>query len=716
MNSAARKTLIAGLALGGLAVLVAPASAVVTATWTVETYQQFDAGDATSAFITSTGEIRAGWDTKRTALEGDAVWSSLRLADGTVLLGSDAGGAIFRVQGDASKKVVSIPGAIAVVSLTQTSDGTVWAGAMPGNKLYKIDVAGGKATAGPALGTDAKEVETIWSLTSIGTTVYAGTGPSGKLFAITGGSAKEVFDTDDKRITALTTTSDGKVWLGTSERAIVFRFDPKDGKGRAMADFAGNEISSLAAYRDGVVAAANDLAEQPAPQGKTPAQVEAAEKPNAGKGQAAKLPDAGTKPGADKDPPAVTDLGRKGAKKGKGALFKIGGDGRLDQLHALTQTYFTSVAVSSDGAVFAGAADKGRIYMVDADGAVATAFDVDERSVSQVWAEKTGIGFATDDTAAAYRTTGRASQAKYMSDVLDAKAVSRFGKLTWNATGRSKIETRSGNTAKPGVGWSEWQSPSQTGKLGGGAEGGKIASPAGRYLQFRVALEDDAARVRRVSAYYQPQNLATAVQDVTVEIATKESLPTLKDSAAKPRSPILKVKWKIENPDSDDTVYTLEARKDGEANWRPVSTGKAPLTATSWDWNTETYPDGWYKVRVTASDSAANSPDRALTSSGQTTMFAIDNTRPTIEGLSVAYPKAQARAVDGLSTIAEMAFSIDDGTWQLGTTSDGLFDDLNEDLRIDLPTGLPRGTHTLAVRVADAAGNVGSTSTTFVIK
>jgi hypothetical protein len=716
VNSAARKTLVAGLALGGLAVLVSPASAVVTATWTVETYQQFDAGDATSAFITSTGEVRAGWDTKRTALEGDAVWSSLRLADGSVLLGSDAGGAIFRVQGDTSKKLVSIPGAIAVVSLTQTSDGNVWAGAMPGNKLYKIDVNGGKATAGPMLGKDAKEVETIWSLTSAGTTVYAGTGPSGKLYAISGGKSEEVFDSDDKRITALTTTSDGKIWLGTSERAVVFRFDPKDRKARAMADFAGNEISSLAPYRDGVVAAANDLAETPPAQGKTPAQVEAAEKPTAGKGQVPKLPDAGTKPGADKDPPPVTDLGRKGAKKGKGALFKIGGDGRLDQLHALTATYFTSVAVSADGSVFAGAADKGRVYMVDPDGAVATAFDVDERSVSQVWSEKAGISFATDDTAAAYRTTGRASQAKYMSDVLDAKAVSRFGKLTWNTTGRAKLETRSGNTAKPGVGWSEWQSPSQTGKLGGGAEGGKIASPAGRYLQFRVALEDDAARVRRVNAYYQPQNLATAVQDVTVELATKETLPTLKDSAAKPRSPVLKVKWKIENPDSDDTIYTLEARKDGEANWRPVSTGKTPLTATTWDWNTETYPDGWYKVRVTASDSAANSPDRALTSSGQTTMFAIDNMRPNIEALTVAYPKAQARAADGLSTIAEMAFSIDDGTWQLGTTADGLFDDLTEDLRIDLPAGLPRGTHTLAVRVADAAGNVGSTSTTFIIK
>src|SRR5574338_197854 len=92
------------------------AEAVVTATWTVETYQQFDAGDATSAFITSTGELRPGWNTKRVKLEGS----------------------------------------IAVVSLAQTADGTLWAGAMPCNKIWKLDTAG-KATPGPAL----KDVETI---------------------------------------------------------------------------------------------------------------------------------------------------------------------------------------------------------------------------------------------------------------------------------------------------------------------------------------------------------------------------------------------------------------------------------------------------------------------------------------------------------------------------------------------------------------------------
>ena len=688
------------------------ADAVVTATWSVETYQQFDAGDATDAFITSAGEVRPGWDTKRIALEGDAVWSSLRLSDGSVLLGSDAGGAIYKVAGDKSQKLATVPGAIAIVAMAQTSDGAVWAGAMPGSKLYRIDVGKGTATAGATL----KDVETIWSLAAAGDTVYAGTGPKGKVFAIKGGSAKQIFDTEDKRVTAITVTSDGAVWFGTSERALVFRYDPKDGKTRAMADFAGNEVSAIAPYRDGVVVAANDLAETPVPTGKTATQIEAVEKPTAAKGQAAKPPEVGTKPGAEKDPSPVTDLGRKGAKKGKGALFRIAGDGRLDQLHALTQTYFTSIAVSSDGAVYAGAADKGRIYMVDTDDSVATAFDVDERAVSQLWWEGKLLSFATDDAAAVYRTTGRAGKARYTSDVLDAKAVARYGKLAWITSGKVVIETRSGNTAKPGVGWSEWQAPAGVGKLGGGNEGGKIASPPGRYLQFRAALEDDTARVRRVMAYYVPQNLATAVQEVTIEPATKESLPTLKDSAGKPRSPVLRIKWKIDNPDGDDTEYTLEARRDGEANWRPISTGKPPLTATQWEWNTETYPDGWYKVRVTSSDALANSPDRALTSSSTSTMFAIDNTRPSVDGLAITYPHATARAHDSISTIAEMAFSIDDGTWQLGSTADGLFDDQTEDLRIDLPAGLPRGTHTLAVRVADSAGNVGSVSSTFVVK
>ena len=105
-----------------------------------------------------------------------------------------------------------------------------------------------------------------------------------------------------------------------------------------------------------------------------------------------------------------------------------------------------------------------------------------------------------------------------------------------------------------------------------------------------------------------------------------------------------------------------------------------------------------------------------MTANFTSTLFAIDNQRPVIEGLRVDGNKASAKASDAITSLTEMAFAVDDGPWQLGTTADGMFDDSTETLRIDLPSTLAKGTHTLAVRVADAAGNVGAISSSFVTK
>ena len=69
-----------------------------------------------------------------------------------------------------------------------------------------------------------------------------------------------------------------------------------------------------------------------------------------------------------------------------------------------------------------------------------------------------------------------------------------------------------------------------------------------------------------------------------------------------------------------------------------------------------------------------------------------------------------------MSPIAEMAYSVDNGPWLIGTTNDGLFDDLNEILPIDLPKDLTSGVHTLSIRVADEVGNIGSATVSFRVK
>lgn len=693
-----------------------PSEAVVTSTWTVETYAQFDAGDATDAFITSLGEIRPGWLTERAdPLEGDGVWSAVRLSSGKILVGSDVDGAIYAYDGKKASKVTSVSGVVAVVSMVE-SGSAVYAGGMPSDTVWKIDVGGKKATAFAKLGVkgakDDDQPETVWSIAAgKDGTLYAGTGPDGKLWSIDkGGKAKVVFSSTDKRVTAVTVTSDGAVWFGTSERALVFRHDPKSGETRAMADFAGNEIAAIAEGQGAVIVAANELVETGGPS-KSALDLEATEKPTAPKGHAAKTPDTGSKPGAERDTTVSSD--RKGARKGKGALFRVDMDGKLEQLHALTSTYFTSIVVDPKGNVYAGAADKGRVYLIEPDDTVATAFDVEERAVAQLFWDGKQLAFTTDDAAGLYRVTGKASDAKYVSEVYDAKNPSKWGRLLWQGSGKLALETRSGNTAKPDVGWSNWAAPTKISAMGGGQSGGTITSPAGRYLQFRVSLPDEA-NLRRVTAYFLPANTATSIEEVTVEPAQIDKQPTLKEAGGKTRSPVLRLKWKIDNTDSDDTGYVLAVRRDGDADWRTLQTGKPPFTGTSFEWNTETFPDGWYRLRVTSSDALSNSPDRALTSQKTSPLFVVDNTRPEITGLSVKGSRADARVVDELSVITEMAFSVDDGTWQLGTTVDGIFDGEEEALRIDIPGGLAKGTHTLSIRVADAAGNVGSATTTFV--
>lgn len=699
------------LACAALALPVRHAGAGATSRWTVDGYEQWNEGEAESAFITSTGSVKPGWKTSRIDLEVGGSWSAVRAPNGTIYLGSDDKAAVWAIEGGKSRKLSVVGGgAVAVVALALGPGNTLYAGTMPGGQVWKIDRSSGKASKHAEL----KGVETVWSLaTDRSGRLFAGTGPDGKLFRIEkSGASRMVFDTNDRRILSMVATHDGALWFGTSDDALLFRHDPAKGTTRAMADFAGNEVTALAEYKGAVIAAANEIKE-PATSGvKTSAAVKAA----AGKaaaGEKAKTADKGA-PGAEKATPSGTEPERKGERKGKGALFRVRGDGQLEPLHALSQTYFSSLAVNEAGQIFAGAGDKGRVYLIDADDSVSTAFDVSERQIAQLLLEPGGrLAFVTGDATALYRATGRAGAASYTSKVLDAQAPARFGSLSWRSSGGVTVETRSGNTEEPGPGWSGWQKVRDAHAAGGGGQRAKVASPPGRYLQFRARLATDDAVLRQAGIYYLAQNRPTRITEVTVTGAEAGKLKTLEASAASPRSPVLKLKWKVENEDSDETVYKLAVRREGDVRWRPVATGGKPLTAVEFSWNTETYPDGYYRLRVTASDRRANPDDRALDTQLVSSVFAVDNQKPAIGNVSVKYPAASARATDALSPITEVAFSVDDGAWHLAGSQDGLLDDTTEILKLRLPDDLESGAHTLAIRVADEAGNIGSAAVTF---
>lgn len=706
---------IVGVLLGALPLSLSgdTAEATVTATWSVDSYSSFRKGESDAAFVTSLGQVRPGWSVDQKELDFDNAWSAVRADDGTVYIGSDDDATIYKVKNNTVTKLAAAGDAVAVVSLALAKDGTLYAGTMPDGEVWKVNTKTGKAKELATL----KDTETVWSLRLADNGLYAGTGPEGLLYRIDtkSGATTLAFDSEDKRIMSLLATGDNAIWLGTSDNALVFRHDIKTKKTRALADFAGNEVSAMVEWQGSVIVAANDMAPGSTTGFKSKEAVDKAAKKE-GQGQKPEMPKVGTVPGADKAPNASIEPLAKSLRKGKGALYRVRGDGQLTQLHALTNSYFTSVAVNSAGQIFAGAANKGQIFMVDNDDSVSTVLDVDQRYIADILIDKQDrIHFTTGDSASLYQSSGKAKSSKYTSDVFDASTPSRFGRLVWHSKGSFSIETRSGNIEEPGMGWSAWQAPGSLLRGSGDMTRAKVMSPPGRYFQYRVRFGTDSKAVLdKTKLFYLPANSATRITGASI-VPESKTHGVVSQAAPKAHSSNLKLDWDVKNADGDSTVYKLSLRRQGETSFHPIYTGSSPLAKDEYKWNTETTPDGYYRLKIQSSDHLANTSKRTMTANFTTPLFAVDNERPKIAGVNVRYPVASARATDAISTINEMAFSIDDGPWQIGGPDDGIFDDQSELLSLDLPTGLSSGSHSLAIRVLDAAGNLASTTVSFKV-
>lgn len=692
------------LALGAL--VGRDASAVSTRTWETSSYKEFNEGEGDDILISSLGEVGPGTVTERTELETDALWTAVRADDGTIYAGSVTDGKIFAVSGGKAKQLADLEKETPWIgALALSPDGKLYAGTVGTGSIFSVDRASGKTEKVVAL----DGAEHVWALVFDGKTLYAGTGASGDLFAVDVAAKKatRVWDSAETHLLAIARARDGALWIGTGDEAVLYRFDPRSAQARAIADFAGSEVKAVVEVDGAVVVAANEFeARSSGPPSPPPAKGPS--------GTAAKPPEPGSAPGAER-PGAAGTPPRPGERKGKGGLFRVEPDGRVEQLHALSEGYFQALAVAN-GDVYAAAGTQGRVYQIKADRTVLTAFDVDERQVNAVMAANGGLAFVTGDGGAAYVSGGAAKDAVYTSKTFDASFPARWGNVRWRGEGSLTVETRSGNTAKPDRGWSGWQKLAGVTRAGGDASVGKVASPAGRYLQYRVTLGGAGSVLRGVTVYYLPQNQRARVTEVTVGDEPSKSPVTTAGGAAKPRSPVMKVKWKVENPDADELVYTVEVRPEGDAEWQKVPTGADPLTKAEIDWNTEALPDGHYRLRVTATDASANPRDLALEHSTVSPPFLVDNQKPQIQNLEIKHPWATARAVDSFSRIDEIAYSVDGGPWMMAFPKDGIFDDVSELFTVKLPSDLAAGPHTLSIRVADEADNIGAASVTFRVK
>ena len=137
------------------------------------------------------------------------------------------------------------------------------------------------------------------------------------------------------------------------------------------------------------------------------------------------------------------------------------------------------------------------------------------------------------------------------------------------------------------------------------------------------------------------------------------------------------------------------------------------MTRIEFEWNTESVPDGVYEARVVVSDERNNPAQQALTGELTSPPFVVDNRRPEISALSQNTAKgAQServvvagKVVDSVSSLAELAYSLDGGDFLPILPKDGVLDDLVEEFVLTLPE-LQLGPHTIIIRATDGADNV----------
>ncbi len=672
------------LPLCGALALCGPALASPTERFEVTTAEQLDRGEPRGTFISSDGEVAVGRGSRRLKSAPYALlWSSVRDARGAVYFGTGGEAHLLQASGDTPRRVADLQGLL-VTALAAGPGGKLLAGVMPGAKIVEVDPASGKWRQLAHL-----PAEHIWALLydARQRRIYAASGAPGKIFTLPagGGTPTVYYDPEEQHLLCLARAKDGALLAGSADKAILYRVTARD-RATALADFSASELQDVEVARDGTLYLAVN-AFQPKDSGLP--RFDRQEKCEGG--TPIRLPKE-----KKKEPEKVrpSEL-RPGAKEGKGAVFRLSPDGTLEQLLALDKGYFTNLQLDPDGALWAAEGAEGRVFLVREDRTVLKALDLPERQALALAVGGREQYLGTGDAGALYRILpGPAKDAAYVSEALDAQHPARWGNLRYEASGPLAVSSRSGQTAKPDKTWTPFAAARPVAE-----RVVRLTSPPGRYLQVRLAWpRGGGARLRSFVSYYLPQNQRARVTEVTAEPAQGD-----KD---KPRLPRITLRWKVENPDKDQLVYRVHAREELGQQWRLIS-GKDPLEKAELEWNTESVPDGHYRVRISASDERANGPELTLVDERVSDRVLVDNRRPQVVGLAVGSREVSGEARDSFSIIRRVEVAVDDEPWRLIAPTDGIYDSPTEPFRFPLPAGLASGPHVLAVRATDEAGNVG---------
>jgi len=744
------------LILPAALLLGATALAQGTRLWTQSRFDEFEKGTPQGMAISSDGKLRSGpLATEVLTTPSSFVWSVAAGKDGVVYLGTGSPATVLRVTPDGKSSKLFETKALAVQVVRLGPDRALYAATLPDGKVYRIKTdAGasldessaevvfdlGKADLGNANGKKPENKSRyIWDMTfdSAGR-LYVATGGPGAIYRVDAKqsqpAAQVFFKSDEQHIRTLAWDKAGNLLAGSDGSGLVYRIDP-NGKGYVLFSAPRREITALAVGADGTVYAADvgDKNHNPLPQ--LPVQ--------AGIGG---ITISFVNPGSVQAANASTAL-PDGTE-----IYALTPNQAPRKLWSDKDDIVYQLGMSADG-LTALTGNRGRIFTIHADGSYSDVAHLEAQQAVALTAIPNGWLVGTGNTGKLYRLENPCTAKtghSYASDELDAGAMARWGRVEVDPGSHGfEIWTRSGNVEQPvrsakDWGWSDWQP----------ATDGKVASPPGRYLQWKVVLGADGSDgvVGGVGINYLPVNSAPVVDAVVVvpgARVTQQQMQTGQQgtvtiafpapaqnpalifdaNAANGAAPIqaqkdrtaVTVRWAAHDDDGDELTYDLFLRGDGEHVWRLLKKG---LTDKVYSFDGSAQPDGGYQIRVVASDAPSHSPGDVLTGEMVSERFELDTTPPVISGLTAEgecgkRPCPGKRTIpvsfeakDATSPISHAEYSVDAGPWQYIQPVGGLSDSKEEHYSVAVPLPAADGAanaeseHLITVRVYDRYENM----------
>jgi WD40 repeat protein len=752
-----------------------------TRRWLQTTYEEFLKGTAHGVAVRSDGRLELA--PKFTLLaDADAsyLWSLRVDPKGALYAAGGSPAKVFRFDNGGKPTAVFESADLVAQSIAFDAKGMLYVATSPDGKIYRVSPSGEKSV------FFEPKTKYIWDIAfGADGILYVATGDKGQVFAVSPDGKSELFyASDEAHIRVLAFDANKNLLAGTEPNGRVLRITRPDAKsprkdkdsaassadGFVLYETSKREVTSLAVAPDGSIYVAAIGEKQrttnpttttivTSPQGTTTFTSSVSGVTGAVSGQL--QPSTPFVP----FPPTLSS-----------SIYRLSPEGAPDELWTSRDEVVYSLGFASDGRVLAGTGNNGALLAIDGHGVFAQLAKAGSAQITAIARNASGKVFLCTANPGKVFSVGPEYEPEgtFESRSFDALVFSQWGRLDWwgpppaaaaptkSATasgGEPRLEffVRSGNTEDPGKEWSRWFGPYSK-------PGSAVEAPPARFFQWKAVIHDGRPGdgINWVNVAYLPRNVAPVIDVIVLQDPGVRAQSTTIISSGQAQSVALKmpptpntpnifiaqtttmppkfeqppqgfrekgyqsVLWSAHDDNDDDLRYNVYYRGENEHEWKLL---KDKLDQKFYSWDTTTFSDGAYYLRIFVSDAPSNPTADARSTTRESERFVVDNTPPVIEHLEASVfttPHKEGllalqsslvkfTARDATSSIERAQYSVDGGDWVLVAPVGNISDSLEERYEFSHAQGLTPGEHTIAVRAYDRFENVGSAKTTVTV-